>query len=241
LEVSLEENPNIINFLNSYNDIEDFLKRLLNQDDLYGKYLLESARKYSRIVEHYYIDISQFIKLRNAIVHYTRNSKVVAIPNDWAVAEIQKIRDLLINPPKLIPVFSKQVIAFSQDESINKPLEKIIEMDISQFPIFSGEKLIGLLNSNSISRWLASSMKEDIISISETPISNILIFAENKNNYEILNRDSTLIDAVEKFHEYQDRGKILEAILICNGRVTRNNMIGIITTYDLSKILKLLH
>ena len=81
-------------------------------------------------------------------------------------------------------------------------------------------------------------MEEDIFSLSETTVENVLEFTEEKNNYCFLSRNATIFEALERFRGHQQEGKRLEAILVTNSGGKTEDLLSIITIWDLPRILK---
>jgi hypothetical protein len=98
----------------------------------------------------------------------------------------------------------------------------MFEQSFSQMPVYDGAIFVGLLTANTVARWLGASVAEDIFSLSETPVSDVLGYTEDKDNFSFLRRDSTLFEVLEKFQTFEREGKRLEAILITqNGKPKR--------------------
>jgi len=55
-----------------------------------------------------------------------------------------------------------------------------------------------------------------------------------------LRRDSTLFEALERFQDFERRGKKLEAVLITQNGKLSETLLGIITIWDLPKIYEAL-
>jgi len=113
----------------------------------------------------------------------------------------------------------------------------MFEQSFSQIPICDNkDAFVGLLTTNTVTRWLGASVKDDIFSLTETPITDVFNFTEDKDNFIFLSRDSTLFKALERFQTHEKNGKKLEAILITQNGRRSETLLGIITIWDLPEI-----
>ena len=229
---------NSVKFLQSFNLIERHLRKKLKEKREASFYaLVEAASKFDSVINKYKEELKEYADLRNAIVHERTGGTVIAEPNDYAVKNIEHLASLIMDPPKVYPLFRRKVFSISVTESIGAALKLMYENSFSQLPIYKGEKFIDLLTNNTIARWLGSCVEEDIFSLGETPIGEVLKFTEIPDNYFFLDRDAPLVEAMEKFQYFESIGSPLDAIIITqNGKPTEAPL-GIITTSDFPKIL----
>ncbi len=224
-------------FLNAFNKIEHILYKLTKQDKGTKFYsLVEAASKHNSLFKHFNDDLKEFADLRNAIIHERTDEHVIAEPNDITVTEIEHLALLFSNPPKVIPLFKRDVIKLSPNDTIAKAVQIMLQKSYSQIPIYKESQFVALLTTNTIARWLGTCVKDDIFSLTDTSISQVLNYTEEKNNYYFLNKDASLVDVLGKFQDYEEKGKILDAILITASGKSSEMPLGIITIWDLPKI-----
>ena len=224
-------------FLNAFNSIERSLRMLAKKGKGERFYrLVDTASESYPIVRRFSNDLKEFADLRNAIVHERTDGHVLAEPNDQAVEAIEFVASLLLDPPKVIPLFQSEVATFSVGDPIAKAVKTMFEQSFSQMPVYDGAIFVGLLTANTVARWLGASVAEDIFSLSETPVSDVLGYTEDKNNFSFLRRDSTLFEVLERFQTFEREGKRLEAILITQNGKLSEALLGIVTIWDLPKI-----
>jgi predicted transcriptional regulator len=142
---------------------------------------------------------------------------------------------------KIIPLFSRRVFVISINDPIGDALKLMFENSFSQLPVYKNNLFYDLLTNNTISRWLGANVKEEIFSIKETPVSEVLKFTEIKDNYIFLDKEDNINKALESFNEFEKLGTPLDAILITNNGSSTGELLGIITYTDLPKILNLLN
>ena len=227
-------------FLESFSRIEQKLRKDLQGDASSRFYdMVRDMSRKNRVVNEYREDLRQLGDLRNAIVHERADGMVIAEPNEACVELILKIENALYNPPKLLPAFKKDVFQMDVEESVGKALNLMYEYSFSQLPLYKNSVFIGLLTTDTVSRWLGASSHEDVFSLNDTAISKVITFAERKENYCFLKKDENVFSALAKFQEYENSGKILDSILITNTGKPNEKLMGIVTISDIPKMLRM--
>jgi predicted transcriptional regulator len=240
MEDKIINKTNSENFLNSFNEIEHYLRKVTNEVKETSFYaLIDKASLSNSAVKHFKDDLKEFADLRNAIIHERTDNHVIAEPNDRTVRELNNIALLLLQPPKVSSFFRNKVFKLFSKDPIAKAVEFMYVKSFSQVPIYEDKNFIGLLTSNTIARWLGASVRDDIFSLEETSISMVLKeYTEDKDNCEFLNRTATLFDVLKKFQEYETKGKRLDAILITANGKPDEELLGIITVWDLTSVYR---
>ena len=140
-------------------------------------------------------------------------------------------------PVRVYPFFKTDVFSVRLEDSIGKAIKIMYENSFSQLPIFKDQKFYDLLTNNTISRWLGACADDDLFSLDDTEVSQVLEYTENPDNYFFLNSNAHLSEAMEKFQYFETLGKRLDAILITENGSPVEPLLGIITSSDISKIL----
>jgi predicted transcriptional regulator len=225
-------------FLNAFNSIERHLHKLVKKEKVTSFYsLVDSAGESNAAVRHFKTDLKEYADLRNAIVHERTDEHVIAEPNDEAVAHLERIAFLLLDPPKVLPDFQSQVRTLAITDPIANAVKVMYEQSFSQMPIYDAKTFSGLLTTNTVARWLGDNVQTGIVSLNDTLVAHVFNnYTENKDNFSFLARDSTLFDVMEKFQKYQKGGKRLEAMLITDSGKLSEKLLGIITIWDLPRI-----
>jgi len=224
-------------FLAAVNLIERYLRHITKKGtDTRFYTLVEAASKSAPAVRRFRDDLKEFADLRNAIIHERTDGHVIAEPNDLAVEKIENIASLLRNPSKVMPLFQTKVYKLLVSDPIAKAVRAMFDQSFSQIPIYDGPKFIGLLATNTVARWLGACVTDDIFSLTETPITHVLNYTEDEDNFSFLSRRATLFEVLERFQNYERKSKRLEAILITQNGKPDEALLGIITVWDLPKI-----
>lgn len=228
-------------FLIAFSSIERDLRALAKKGRVMGfSSLVDPVSQCNSIVRRYRIDLKEFADLRNAIVHERSDGHVIAEPNDEAVKKIEHIALLLRDPPKAAALFKCKVATLSADDPIARGVKTMSEQSFSQMPVYDGVAFANLLTANTIARWLGASVEEDVFSLSETPVSEVLNYTECQSSCEFVRRDAPVFDILQRFEAVKDASKRLEAVLITENGKPDEALLGIVTIWDFPKIYKAL-
>ena len=226
-------------FMSEFNRIEDFLKDLVNAKYNMPFYkLLEEAMKRDKLVKQFYQELRTMSDLRNIIAHGDPNDPV-ALPSESTLNRIRFIEDQFTNPLKVIDVFKKSVDAFDATDSLAEVLSEIDKYHYSQFPVVKSGEFIGLITENGITNWLAASAREDIISIRNTTVQDVILGDEESGSYSFLLASDTLYDVIDKFEEIRRKKNRTATIIVLNRKVNPVNVediYTILTPWDLDII-----
>jgi hypothetical protein len=225
-------------FLAHYSAIETWLRQQAEANRSLSFYqLVDRAAQRNRAVARYRDDLKEFADLRNAIVHERTDGHIIAEPNERAVADLEQLRARLLNPPAVIPKFQITVRSRAATDSVGDAVTDMRDGSFSQLPVLSNGKVVALLTSETIVRWLASEVMNEYVGPWETKIEQVLPYTEDQDHYCFLSRRATLLDALSQFEEFAARGKDLDAILISQDGKPDQQLLGILTLYDLPAIL----
>ncbi len=226
-------------FMSEFNRIEDFLKDLVNAKYNMPFYkLLEEAMKRDKLVKQFYQELRTMSDLRNIIAHGDPNDPV-ALPSESTLNRIRFIEDQFTNPLKIIDVFKKSVDAFDATDSLEEVLSEIDKYHYSQFPVVKSGEFIGLITENGITNWLASSVKNDNISIKNTTVQDVILGDEESDSYSFMLTSDTLYDVIDKFEEIRRKKNRTATIIVLNRKVNPVNVediYTILTPWDLDII-----
>lgn len=225
-------------FLTIFSEIEKWLRSSTGTDKSVPFYqAVDRIAATNPTMRRYRDDLKEFADLRNAIVHERGDGHVIAEPNDRALSDFQRIRNALLNPPKVIPTFQLAVKTRDVCEAVGRAVVDMRAGSFSQLPVLHDGAVVALLTTETVVRWLASEVENDLVSLMDTPISKVLDHVEDEEHYCFLPRNATLHEAVVEFEAFASRGKTLDAILLTDAGRPNQRLLGILTVYDLPVIL----
>jgi len=226
-------------FINAFNQIEKYLERLVrNPKWRRFKDLVDSASFRDPVIAQYKDDLKEFADLRNAIVHERTDSHVIAEPNDAVTEQIERIAALITDPPRIRELPKMEAFTLSPNHPIKTAIKAMYEGAFSQIPIYEGKDFRGLLSVKSIFRWMGAWAQEDVINLQNVTVGEVLEQSEDKDNCRFLGLDNRLQEVVDLFQGQVLKGKRLYAILVTDNGLPIGRLLGILTIWDLPKILK---
>lgn len=228
-------------FLAIFTDVEKWLRAIAGMDKGVPLFqVIEKAAAKDARVRRYRDDLKEYADLRNAIVHERSDCHVIAEPNERALADFQRIRSALLEPPKVIPLFQREVKSRDTTDSVGNAVVDMRAGSFSQLPILRNGEVIAVLTSETVVRWLASEVANDLVSLMDTPISVVLGHMEDEEHYAFLPRTASLHEAITQFESFASRGKTLDAVLITAAGRPNQKLLGILTIYDFPVVLEAL-
>lgn len=225
-------------FLNAYSAIEHEMERILNLRDHRRFFeLVDKSSRVSPVIERFRFDLKEYSELRNAIVHDRAGGEIIAIPTDEVVEKIERIARLLLEPPKVAPLFMKDVLTLSCSSHVSRAIREFTRMSYTQAPILDDAGVMTcLLTSNMIVKWMGLSLEGNSLDIEHTTIKNVIEMAGHEQNYEVVSVNMSLFDIPILFYRWQHEGRKLEAVLITQNGDATEKLIGIITNRDLPQV-----
>ena len=227
-------------FLAAFRSIEDYLTRNVPDDNRNQRFTdkVKLLAKSDALVERYRVDLEQFAWLRNAISHQQRGGRVIAEPNDAAVHDLERIAAELWNPPRLLPKFRSEVLSLQADTSVERALEVMYNNRFSQLPIYRGASFAGLLTANTVLRWLGSRGARASDDLDTAVVGDLLSSREDNERFLFLAGSAPQQLALKHFHDHERQGLLLAAILITDNASVHEPLQGIITVYDLPRMVR---
>lgn len=229
-------------FLDAFVAIENHLRKLARADRFKSaSELVEAVGASNPAVRHHASDIREYADLRNAIVHERSDGHVIAEPNDAAVIAIERLAALVTKPPAVYPKFQAAVKLFQSSDSIASALDFMAQYSFSQVPIADQGRFVGLLTNNTIARWLGKKIVDDILSLAETQIADVMRFGEEPRNHAFLGKEATVYEAIGLFRDFEASGQRIDAILLTDHGRSTESILGLITTTDLPRAYDLIN
>lgn len=151
-----EEKSNSIEFLEIYNDIDKYMRKLLNLDDYVGHTeLVQKMASRNKIFSKYKDDLIQFAKLRNAIVHNPdkKYAEPIAEPHDFILNKYRNIRNKVKNPPlalETIAIKSENIYTTNMKDIALHVMKEMNKKTFTHVPVIENNRLIGVFSENTV-------------------------------------------------------------------------------------------
>jgi predicted transcriptional regulator len=229
--VSREQLDLIERFTAAYNDIEQFFRRILgaSEDDTFTGMVRDYSARYPRRADERIL--RQYATLRNAVTHgRIKPYAYLSVPLPNVVDDIEAMRDQLLNAPRLIPRFQKEVRAVKSTDTLSDVLALVESLEYSQFPVYDDGQYKGLLTENGITRWLAhhSTTEMTLVELQEISVKTLLRKEEKRPNCVFVSSKTTVEEALGKFAA----NAFLEAVIVTHSGQKEEKPIGIVTRWD---------
>lgn len=225
-------------FLSAFNQIDHHIREI-DDSDKYVSFSSNIKRlQYNhRVIGHYYKELKEYNDLRNAIVHERIDGRVIAEPNDYAVEEIEMIHAKLLSPKSILTICKHKVHQLKSSDKLTTALRLMKKHNISQIPIFDKE-FVAMLNSDTISSWMSHSIKQDLISLSETLVSDVLTYKSDFRVTHFVSRDSSVHEILDLYKGNVNEPKQIDAIIITHSGKSSEKALSMITDYDIPLLLE---
>lgn len=232
-----QQQPNQQRFLAAYRRIEDRLRRIVRAADrsLTADQLIPVAAEHSPLVRKYQRDLHAFRNLRNSLSHDSWRGRLMVEPLPHVIHEVERIADRLETPPRLPERLLRRPRVFLMSEKIGAALEFMLENDYSQVPVSALEGELTVLTSNTISRWLAAQIAEDLISLGETHIEQVIGFREaSADRLAFASASADCAECLEMLTSESVRANVL--VITEDGSRT-GGLLGLVTASDIPVLL----
>lgn len=228
-------------FIKAYNTIDyslrtiyDF-KRSLSFSDVVRRSVVLNA-----VVRKYEEDLIDFGRLRNAIIHQGNSKYIIAEPHDDIVDKIEKIAQLISEPPEVIDtVGNKEVITISHDMNLGKAIELIYRTGYSNLPVYNVDHLIGILNGRKLINLIGQTISEGKNLqefIDNTTVGDII--SQMGDDYYFMIADEKLtVD--EAMNHFENNRKLLIILITKEGKDT-GKPLRIVSSADIIDMKRIL-
>lgn len=226
-------------FISAFIDIENALGKIVKNKKYIPFYqLVDQAAQKDPYVRDIAIELKEYGDLRNAIVHERINNQPIAEPHEEVVLRLQKIRDLMMRPPKVEDKFIREVVTCKSDDLLSDAIAKMLENSFSKLPVYK-EKVVGLLTAEAVTYWLADHiMKSD--SLKHERVKAVLEYNDKRTNYSFVSPKCSLFKILRIFDQSSYQGQRMQAILITSDGTKSGELLGIITIFDLPLIYNII-
>ena len=192
-------------YIKIFNEIENYLRKKLNESNNTSFLDLLNLSKNNgyHVIKRYYSELQEHRLLRNNISH-KNGTEYFATPTDIAIRELESIRNHLIKPKRVREFLTNKPYVLNSNTNLNEVLNLMHKKDFSQFPIYKEGKYIGVLSTNTISRWLSSSKSENgeiIKELNEVKAEDVLKYNESSDEAVFIEEKITVYEFLSKIEE----------------------------------------
>jgi len=235
-------------FLSIYNEIDRYMRLALNVDHrVPHTHLIDELTEESRIFKRYSYDLKAFAMLRNAIVHnpHSRIAHPIAEPHDTILRLYEDIKNQVLNPPVALEaaVPAKSIFTAAPNDRALAVMRKMRERSFSHVPVVQDQKLIGVFSENTVFSYLVNNHAVDVGR--ETLIKEFLEYisiGSHENEYfSFVPKGTLVLDVESMFQKGLKNKKRLAVVFITENGKKEEQILGLITAWDLVKYDDNLH
>lgn len=224
-------------FLVAFARTEEALKRLLgttSRDSF--RWVVRQAAKRHPVVRSVEEDLLEYSDLRNAIVHERGGGFVIAEPHTAVVERLERIVELIVDPPRIERVMSRPVITCGPAEPIGEAARLMVDGGFSRLPVYADGEILGLITANAMARWLADRLAGPLDTLHEEPVQAVLAFGDASRRFELVGVDRLVADVVDLFTTATTEGRRIEAVIVTRTGAEGERPLGIVTVQDLPRL-----
>jgi predicted transcriptional regulator len=223
-------------FETAFNRIHKCLVRLVrNAKTDSFKNLLDEGKSHA-IIRTYHHDLTQYAKLRNALVHEKIQERFyIAEPHEKIVTHIEYIANHFEQPMAALSIATKPVMHYKEDTPLKDVLRVVDSLSYAQYPIYDRHGMYGwLLTTKGILRWLSRQSLTGI-SLEKILVKDVRAF-EHPHEVKFVDRHMDIYEVEELFEDHHLAKKKLEAVIVTHNGKKEEKPLGIITAWDLVEI-----
>lgn len=198
-------------------------------------YAIRETRYKNPVIKYHYDALISYVELRNVLVHESYD-RVLAEPTLEVINHLTHIVSKISEAKKVKDMFLFDVVCFYENDLIESLFETIQKTKYSHFPIFNNGGLLGIISANGIAHFIASKIGEDIISLKDIRILEVLQADEHSNHFKMITSMTPLYDIIDIFDSRQHPVMVT---LISDQKEIRNpkDILGFILPKDVAYVM----
>ncbi|NLB19871.1 MAG: CBS domain-containing protein [Clostridium sp.] len=231
-------------FVQIYNQIDEYMKNRLGQGSSDGSYStrIRILAKQDSSFKKYQDILISYGELRNAIVHdYGRDEyRIIAEPYTEEVERYQKVKEELMKPTLAyddIAVKSEVLYSLSPEDRIAEAVSIMDRRNFNFAPILYQGRVMGVFSPETIFSYLADYgeiKNTDKMMMKE--IKNYTNLSSKKlEGFLFLPLETTVVDVEALFSEQRPQTQRLEVVFITKNGKEDEALLGMVTIWDLAK------
>ncbi|EXJ23225.1 CBS domain containing protein [Alkalibacterium sp. AK22] len=228
-------------FMHAFNELHTVIAYRVNRrrETHFGELMGLANKKKDKVVKAYTTEIDFYRELRNLLIHHSLEGEVAAYPSDALIREVEWVTQQIKYSKKVKDLFLKRVRTFNIDDPLDKVLNTVSRVRYTQFPVFDGAELAGMLSSVGITKYIARAKGQEMGNLMNTTVRQILMLEDDRDFYRVISQETSIFDIEEVFQRQMKDGHFSFTLLISRqGSITgKDDLIGIITPWDIPKVV----
>lgn len=213
-----EKNINATRFISAYNRLDQGLREIYSiKKNLNFADMIRKVAGVNTVVLKFEEELISYGRLRNAIVHNSKEEKIIAEPNIEVVEKLEKIARTINTPPRVVDcIRPRKVFTASGETPLKDVIREMKSVGYSVVPVYIAQTLVGVINRKMVVEGLGRFLdeKRDINDALNEPVAQCLDIFNESNHYEVAPASITVENLLYMF---QQNRKLSSVILTENG------------------------
>lgn len=213
-----EKKENATRFISAYNRLDQGLREIYSiKKNLNFADMIRKVAGVNTVVMKFEEELISYGRLRNAIVHNSKEEKLIAEPNIEVVEKLEKIARTINTPPRVVDcIRPRKVFTATGETPLKEVIREMKSVGYSVVPVYIAETLVGVINRKMVVEGLGRFLEEkrDINKALEEPVAQCLDIFNESNHYEVAPASITVENLMYMF---QQNRKLSSVILTENG------------------------
>jgi CBS domain containing-hemolysin-like protein len=213
-----EKNVNATRFLSAYNRLDQGLREIYSiKKNLNFADMIRKVAGVNTVVLRFEDELISYGRLRNAIVHNSKEDKIIAEPNIEVVEKLEKIARTINTPPRVVDcIRPRRVFTASGETPLKEVIREMKAVGYSVIPVYIAQTLVGVINRKMVVEGIGKFLEEkrDINDALNEPVAQCLDIFNESNHYEVAPASITVENLLYMF---QQNRKLSSVILTENG------------------------
>ncbi len=213
-----EKNVNASRFLSAYNRLDQGLREIYSiKKNLNFADMIRKVAGVNTVVLKFEDELISYGRLRNAIVHNSKEDKIIAEPNIEVVEKLEKIARTINTPPRVVDcIRPRRVFTASGETPLKEVIAEMKAVGYSVIPVYIAQTLVGVINRKMVVEGIGKFLEEkrDINDALNEPVAQCLDIFNESNHYEVAPASITVENLLYMF---QQNRKLSSVILTENG------------------------
>ena len=213
-----EKNVNATRFISAYNRLDQGLREIYSiKKNLNFADMIRKVAGVNTVVLKFEEELISYGRLRNAIVHNSKEEKIIAEPNIEVVEKLEKIARTINTPPRVVDcIRPRKVFTASGETPLKDVIREMKSVGYSVVPVYIAQTLVGVINRKMVVEGIGRFLdeKRDINDALNEPVAQCLDIFNESNHYEVAPASITVENLLYMF---QQNRKLSSVILTENG------------------------
>lgn len=225
-------------FINATEQAKDALSRKYKQEFKgLGAAVHHAIKEKDRVVRQHAPSLNVLVRLRNVIQHGNVNRGVpIAVPREDAIVAMEQIAAFIERQPQVKDYMVSSPATLHPSSSLQEAADLVVDLELSQMPVYEGATYVGLFTTNAMARWLSSAIREGEGTLLEedVQVGEILRHVEEHERARFVKPTAPVLGVCEAL----SKETAPPALLVTTDGTVKGALQGLVTRFDVPRILR---